>query len=156
MFRYIGLKLKIMGAMEDLVTSLVSNMTSDSDVETTEGEPLGLLPYRFEPTSHESDASSESDSDSVLPADLAARTRIGNTAWCTCTKCAALPTERECYCCRELAHIRHLFSDVEGLQCITDHPEFVGACLNPLTLRIALVYRCDGDKRGSYTTSYSQ
>ena len=36
-------------------------------------------------------------------------------------------------------HIRHLFSDVEGLQCITDHPEFVGACFNPLTLRIALV-----------------
>ena len=31
-------------------------------------------------------------SDSVLPADLAARTRIGNTAWCSCTKCAALPT----------------------------------------------------------------
>ena len=121
------------------MTSLVSNMINDSDVEATEGEPLGLLPYRFEPTSHESDTSSKSDSDSVLPADLAARTRIGNTAWCSCTKCAALPTERECCCCRELAHIRHLFSDVEGLQCITDHPEFVGACLNPLTLRIALV-----------------
>ena len=117
------------------MTSLVSNMMSDSDVEATEGEPLGLLPYRFEPT----DTSSESDSDSVLPADLAARTRIGNTAWCSCTKCAALPTERECCCCRELAHIRHLFSDVEGLQCIADHPEFVGAYLNPLTLRIALV-----------------
>ena len=62
-----------------------------------------------------------------------------NTALYSCTKCAALPTECECYCCRELAHIRHLFSDVEGLQCITDHPEFVGACLNPLTLRITLV-----------------
>ena len=57
-----------------------------------------------------------------------------------CVPCAALPTERECCCCRELAHIRHRFSDVEGLQCITDHPEFVGACLNSLTvLRIALV-----------------
>ena len=67
--------------------------------------------YRFEPTSHESDTSSESDSDSELPADFAARTRV-NTAWCSCT-------ERECCCCRELAHIRHLFSDVE---CITDHP----------------------------------
>ena len=65
--------------------------------------------------------------------------RVDNTAWCSCTKCAALPTEHECCCCRELAHIRHIFSDVEGLQCITDHPEFVGACLNPLTLRIALV-----------------
>ena len=58
MLRYIGLKLKIMGAM-DRVTSLVSNMMSDSNVEATEGEPLGLLPYRFEPTSHESDNSSE-------------------------------------------------------------------------------------------------
>ena len=56
------------------MTSLVSNMMSDSDVEATEGEPLGLLTYCFEPTSHESDISSESDSDSVLPA---ARTRIG-------------------------------------------------------------------------------
>ena len=66
-----------MGAMvKDRVTSLVSNMMSDSDVEATEGEPLGLLPYRFEPTSHESDTSSESDSDSVLPADLAARVRV--------------------------------------------------------------------------------
>ena len=59
-----------------------------------------------------------------------------NTAWCSCTKCAALLTNRECCCCRELAHLRH---DVEGLQCVTDHPEFAGACLNPLTLRIALV-----------------
>ena len=113
------------------------------------GQPLGLLPYRFEPTSHDSDTSSESDSDSVLPADLAARTRIGNTAWCSCTKCAALPTERECCCCRELAHIRHLFSDVEGLQCITDHPEFVGACLNPLTLRI-FAYHAIGSSYFSY------
>ena len=37
-------------------------------------------------------------------------------SWCSCTKCAALQTERECCCCMELAHIRHLFSDVEGLQ----------------------------------------
>ena len=50
------------------------------------------------------------------------------TAWCSCTKCAAFQTERVCCCCRELAHTRHIFSDVEGLQCITDHPEFVGAC----------------------------
>ena len=48
------------------MTSLVSNMMNDSDVETTESEPLGLLPYRFEPTSHKSDTSSESDSDSEL------------------------------------------------------------------------------------------
>ena len=104
-------------------------------------EPLGLLPYRFEPTSHESDTSSESDSDSELPTVFAARTRVApdNTAWCSCTKCAALPTERQCCCCRVLAHIRHLFSNVEGLQCITDHSEFVGACLNPLILCIALV-----------------
>ena len=34
------------------MTSLVSNMMDDSDVETTDSsEPLGLLPYRFEPTS---------------------------------------------------------------------------------------------------------
>ena len=44
----------------------------DSDVEATESEPLGLLPYHFEPTSHESDTSSESDSDRELPADFAA------------------------------------------------------------------------------------
>ena len=30
-------------------------------MEATEGEPLGLLPYRFEPTSHESDTSSETE-----------------------------------------------------------------------------------------------
>ena len=37
--------------------------------------------------------------------------------------------ERVCCCYRELAYTRHIFSDVEGLQCITDHPEFVGACM---------------------------
>ena len=63
-------------------------------------------------------------------------TQLGARVPC---KCAALPTERECCFCSELAHIRHLFSDVEGLQCITDHPKFVGACPNLLTLRIALV-----------------
>ena len=64
------------------MTSLVSNMMSmdDSDVETTESEPLSQLPYRFEPTSHVSDTCSESDSDSELPADFAARTRVDNTA----------------------------------------------------------------------------
>ena len=46
------------------MTSLDSNMMDDSDVETTESEPLGLLPYRFEPTSHDSKTSSESDSGS--------------------------------------------------------------------------------------------
>ena len=107
-------------------------MMEDSDVEATESEPFGLMPYRFEPTSHVSDTTSDSNSDGELPADFAARTRVDSTAWCSCTKCAALPTERECCCCRELAHLRHLFSDVEGLQCVTDHPEFAGACLNPL------------------------
>ena len=90
-------------------------------MEATEGnEPLGLLPYRFEPTSHESNTFSESDSDRELPADFAACMCVDNTAWCPYTKCAALPTEGECCCCGELVHIRHLFSDVEGLQCITD------------------------------------
>ena len=45
-------------------------------MEATEGEPLGLLPYRFEPTSHESDTFSESDSDRELPADYAACMRV--------------------------------------------------------------------------------
>ena len=44
----------------------VSNLMDDSDVETTESEPLGLLPYRFEPTSDEFDTSSEIDSGSEL------------------------------------------------------------------------------------------
>ena len=43
------------------MTSLVSNMMNDSDVEATESEHLGLLPYGFEPTSHMSHTSSESD-----------------------------------------------------------------------------------------------
>ena len=114
-------------------------MMENSDVEATESEPFGLMPYRFEPTSHASDTTSDSDSDGELPANFAARTRVDSTAWCSCTKCAALPTERKCRRCRELAHLRHLYSDMEGLQCVTDHPEFAGACLNPLTLRIALV-----------------
>ena len=90
-------------------------MMEDSDVEATESEPFGLMPYRFEPTSHASDTTSDSNSDGELPADFAARTRVDSTAWCSCTKCAALPTECERCCCWELAHLRHLFSDVEGI-----------------------------------------
>ena len=101
---------------------------NNSDVEATESKPLGLLPHHFEPKSHESDTSSESDSDSELPADFAACMRVDNTAWCSCTMPALLTERKYCYC-RELAHIRHLLSDVEGLQCIRDHPEFVGAVL---------------------------
>ena len=52
--------------------------------------PTPMLPNRFEPKSHESDTSSESDSDSVLPADLAARTRVDNTA------CALLSKPNAC------------------------------------------------------------
>ena len=52
---------------------------------------------------------------------------------------SVLLTERECCCFLELALIRHHFSDVEGLQHITDHTKFAWACLNPLTLCITLV-----------------
>ena len=58
------------------MTSLVSYMMNDSSVEATESEQLGLLPYRFEPTSHETDTSSESYSDRELPADFAASMRV--------------------------------------------------------------------------------
>ena len=69
------------------MTSLVPNMMNNSYVEATESEPLGLLPYHFEPASDEPDISSESDSDtdSELQADFAAHVRVDSTAWCPCT-----------------------------------------------------------------------
>ncbi|KAL5496979.1 hypothetical protein EMCRGX_G013360 [Ephydatia muelleri] len=96
-----------------------------------EGEALdsfGLAPYRFEPTGHGLELSTDDDSDDgdeppVLPA-----VRLGNTSWCLCGKCSALATEPECMCCKELPHTRHLF-DEEGMSCISEHPEFAAACL---------------------------
>ena len=57
-------------------------MMDDSDVETTESEILDLLNWHtvLNQKSHESDTSSECDSDSELPANFAARTRVDNTA----------------------------------------------------------------------------
>eukprot|EP00731_Ephydatia_muelleri_P002994 Em0001g2994a len=106
-----------------------------------EGEALdsfGLAPYLFEPTGHGLELSTDDDSDDgdeppVLPA-----VRLGNTSWCFCGKCSALATKPECMCCKELPDTRHLF-DEEGMSCISEHPEFAAACLQPLVLRVALV-----------------
>ena len=110
-------------------------MMDDSDVETTESELLGLLPYRFEPTSHESDTS-VIVTVNYQPTFLHVHVLITQLG---AQVSSVLLTERECCCFLELAHIRHHFSDVEGLQHIADHTKFAGACLNPLTLCITLV-----------------
>ena len=106
-----------------------------------EGEALysfGLVPYRFEPTGYGLESSTDDDSDNGDEPPVRPAARLGNTSWCLCGKCSALTTEPECMCCKELPHTRHLF-DNEVLSCISEHPKFEAACLQPLVLRVALV-----------------
>ncbi|XP_053307781.1 uncharacterized protein LOC128469989 isoform X2 [Spea bombifrons] len=48
----------------------------------------------------------------------AAPVRVGDTAWCSCGGCVALPTDDECVCCTEIKNIEPLLS--EGKKCICD------------------------------------
>lgn len=75
-----------------------------------------ISPYQFEPeysSSEEQPQSAaeeeEGEEDSVL--NEGNENRRSNTSWCSCEQCAAMPSERECVCCKELTF---LFKIVEG------------------------------------------
>ena len=114
------------------MTSLVSYMMDDSDVEATES----LWVYYHTILSQQ-----------VMRPTLLARVIVTENYLLTLLQVCMLITPlgvslpQLCCCCRKREHIRHLFSDVEGLQCITDITLGLleHASIHPLTLRIALV-----------------
>lgn len=99
----------------------------------------GIQPFQFEPTYSPGEEPSEDDffhQDEQDEPDSSAR--IGNTNWCMCGVCVAMPSADECYCCQELEELNQKFDDT-GVTCITTHEKFRIVCLDTDVLRTALV-----------------
>ena len=72
----------------------------------------GIQPFQFEPTYSPGEEPSEDDffhQDEQDEPDSSAR--IGNTNWCMCGVCVAMPSADECYCCQELEELNQKFDD---------------------------------------------
>ncbi|KAM7291318.1 P2X purinoceptor 7 [Ixodes scapularis] len=59
--------------------------------------------------------------------------RVGSTDWCDCGRCTAMPTARECFCCRELAPAVRK----QPTRCITLDGDFSKLCLDVAVLAVA-------------------
>ncbi|XP_053409100.1 P2X purinoceptor 7-like [Mercenaria mercenaria] len=93
---------------------------------------FGVHPYMYEPepaTENDEIVSSEEDSEPEEDFDLEAgeNERLENLDWCECRNCSAMQTGIECKCCHEFPD---LAEKLDGFTCITQHPGFVGNCLN--------------------------
>ena len=63
---------------------------------------------------------------------------LANTDWCDCGNCLAMPTARECICCREIGCCQ----DLQPNGCIINE-DFDSVCLKPVALRVFNVERRD-------------
>ena len=96
-----------------------SSVTGDSDV---------IVPYNFEPDGFWSSSSSEESDSNGSQASFTER--LGNTSWCSCTKCVPMPRAIECTCCRELPEVEERFE--EGGACVSSLEAFKTVCLDCL------------------------
>ncbi len=104
-----------------------SNVTSDNGV---------IAPYNFEPDVLWS-SSEESDTDDSAGSQASFTERLGNTPWCSCTKCVPMPRAIKCTCCRELPEVEERFE--ESGSCVTSIESFTMVCLDKDVLYTALV-----------------
>ena len=118
-----------------------SGSTSESDI----GDPGVLVPYSKEPEwsdgergEAEGSEEDEGSEDADVGFDLwPPASRVGNTAWCLCGQCEAMPTRQECVCCGELPETERKIADREET-CVTYLPNFVKVCLDKEVLETAL------------------
>ena len=133
----------------------VSDCESELDVVETEVQlgPTAITPYDFEPETSAAEDSSEGETESGDNiSDDGNTDRIGNTSWCTCTRCRVMETYQESLCCKE---------DVPGEilgdnTCITQHEEFAVVCLNVAVLRttLSMLNNLHGDRIEHENISY--
>ncbi|XP_067045481.1 uncharacterized protein [Acropora muricata] len=89
---------------------------------------------------HVSDSEEEEIGDLELPSG---ENRETHTSWCLCERCAVMPTEKACVCCKEIAFLSKATCDgnvsfLVGLSCITEHESFLTVCPNREVLWTAL------------------
>ncbi|KAM7298915.1 P2X purinoceptor 7 [Ixodes scapularis] len=119
----------------DEVPFSVPDDLSDFEKQIVErSKQLGLVPYDTPDRERDDpdDAVAESSELSPHP-DL---WRLDNTDWCSCSRCAVLPSfvPDECRCCRDMGP---KLTRIQRLRCITTHEEFPLVCLNLVMLRLA-------------------
>ena len=61
--------------------------------------------------------------------------RRENSSWCLCGRCVVMPTALECVCCREVEAVRSKLTSNATVQCISQHHEFKGVCIEQYVLR---------------------
>ncbi|KAK3746312.1 hypothetical protein QZH41_006888 [Actinostola sp. cb2023] len=65
-----------------------------------------IQPFQFEPEystdEEEFDSPVSSQSSTETTEQVERVSRLGERSWCQCGGCAAMPTEKECVCCKEL------------------------------------------------------
>ena len=86
----------------------------------------GIQPFQFEPTYSPGEEPSEDDffhQDEQDEPDSSAR--IGNTNWCMCGVCVAMPSADECYCCQELEELNQKFDDTGLWSFLFFHPLYL-------------------------------
>ncbi|XP_040178384.1 P2X purinoceptor 7-like [Rana temporaria] len=98
-----------------------------SKYPTVEEDPS----FPFNPPSQPSSASN-----SETIEELTLQTRLGNTDWCQCGNCLAMPTGRESLCCKEIANVKENIE--EGTVCITQSPIFQSSVVNRLNTTVIL------------------
>jgi len=133
-----------------------------SEEEEEIGEFLqGIEPYSMEPEYSPGEvpvvlegatAAAESVDDTVVTAEWPPAARLGNTSWCECGKCSAMPVRLDCICCREelsmLKFVEAKATDAAGRSaCITTVGSFRNVCLDEDVLLTALVGYLDITKR---------
>lgn len=66
--------------------------------------------------------------------------------WCRCKQCVIMPSEAECYCCRDSLNMVGLCENV--YQCITQHPDFNNIVVNRPVLNMLRFEKVrNGDNR---------
>ncbi|KAM7302003.1 putative serine carboxypeptidase CPVL [Ixodes scapularis] len=117
-------------ALEERVDQLSSELNSRKET--------GVAPYEDTPRKRR-DASlppsappAAEDSSPATPPPEPPR-RVGDTNWCDCGRCTAMPTTRECFCCRELPQAVRK----QPAECITVHTDFFKLCLDVAVLAVA-------------------
>ena len=105
-----------------------SSVTIDSDI---------IVSYNFEPDGLWSSSSSEESNSDSDGSQVSFTEQLGNTSWCSCTKCVAMPRAIECTCCWELPEVEERFKE-SGAR-ITSLEAFKTVCLDKEVLYTALV-----------------
>ncbi|CAN7952262.1 unnamed protein product [Ixodes pacificus] len=99
---------------------------------------LGVAPYEDTPRKRrdaslpQSASTAAEDSSPATPPPEPPR-RVGGTNWCDCGRCTTMPTNRECFCCRELPQAVRK----QPAECITVNTDFFKLCLDVAVLAVA-------------------